>query len=138
MKKLLLFLCAVLALVVTPVVLFAQVDTTATGSVSDLLSLVGNTDLKTFFASIGALAPLVYAITAIINKALKADSDILKQLISWIIGIGLCFLGWFLKIGMFAGIEWWLVVIYGLVAGLSTNGAYKAVKSFLKLFGINV
>jgi hypothetical protein len=72
------------------------------------------------------------------NKLFNSSSKILKQVISWLIAILLSFLGWALKWGMFVGIEWYMVIVYGFACGLVANGIFdiafiKTILSFLKL-----
>ena len=62
-------------------------------------------------------------VSAFINKKL-ALSGFLKQLVAWIISIALCFIGWFFNFGIFVGIEWWIVLIYGFAVGLAANGFF--------------
>ena len=117
MKKLLLFLCAVLAFVVTPVVLFAQ------ETVNSVVTTVVETGFSNYFISLAALVPLVVLIAAFINKKLNL-SGFLKQLVAWVISILLCFVGWYFNLGMFAGLVWWVVLIYGFAVGLAANGFF--------------
>ena len=117
MKKLLLFLCAVLALVVTPVVLFAQ------ETVNSVVTTVVETGFSNYFISLAALVPLVVLVAAFINKKLNL-SGFLKQLVAWVISILLCFVGWYFNLGMFAGLVWWVVLIYGFAVGLAANGFF--------------
>lgn len=117
MKKLLLFLCAVLALVVTPVVLFAQ------ETVNSVVTTVVETGFSNYFISLAALVPLVVLVAAFINKKLNL-SGFLKQLVAWVVSILLCFVGWYFNLGMFAGLVWWVVLIYGFAVGLAANGFF--------------
>ena len=117
MKKLLLFLCAALVLVVTPVVLFAQ------ETVNSVVTTVVETGFSNYFISLAALVPLVVLVAAFINKKLNL-SGFLKQLVAWVISILLCFVGWYFSLGMFAGLVWWVVLIYGFAVGLAANGFF--------------
>ena len=117
MKKLLLFLCAVLVLVVTPVVLFAQ------ETVNSVVTTVVETGFSNYFISLAALVPLVVLIAAFINKKLNL-SGFLKQLVAWVISILLCYVGWYFNLGMFAGLVWWVVLVYGFAVGLAANGFF--------------
>ena len=117
MKKLLLFLCAALAFVTTPVVLFAQ------ETVNSVVTTVVETGFSNYFISLAALVPLVVLIAAFINKKLNL-SGFLKQLVAWVISILLCFVGWYFNLGMFAGLVWWVVLIYGFAVGLAANGFF--------------
>ena len=127
MKKLLLFLCAVLVLVVTPVVLFAQ------ETVNSVVTTVVETGFSNYFISLAALVPLVVLIAAFINKKLNL-SGFLKQLVAWVISILLCYVGWYFNLGMFAGLVWWVVLVYGFAVGLAANGFFdiELIQAILK------
>jgi hypothetical protein len=90
-------------------------------------------DLSTAFASIGSVVGLVILITEFIKKHIKVEGGI-YQLFSWLVGIILCLIGWFLKLGIFQGIEWYETVAYGLGVGLVANGIFdiEIVKALLK------
>lgn len=111
MKKLLLFLFLIL-----PIGLFAQ-------EIGDVVNQVVDTGFSNYFISLAALVPLVVLISAFINKKLNL-SGFLKQLIAWVISILLCFVGWYFNLGMFAGLVWWVVLVYGFAVGLAANGFF--------------
>ena len=117
MKKLLLFLCAAVAFFVVPVTVFAQ------ETVNSVVTTVVETGFSNYFISLAALVPLVVLIAAFINKKLNL-SGFLKQLVAWAISILLCFVGWYFNLGMFAGLVWWVVLIYGFAVGLAANGFF--------------
>jgi len=125
MKKFILFLTLVFSFLFFPIIAFCQ----DTGAID--LSNPGQ-----YFASISALAGLVIIITAFVNKILKAPKPFVKQLVSWLIAIALSLLGWWLKLGLFIGIEWYIAIIYGFACGLVANGIFDItiVKGFLSLF----
>lgn len=111
MKKLLLFLFLVI-----PIGLFAQ-------EIGDVVNQVVDTGFSNYFISLAALVPLVVLISAFINKKLNL-SGFLKQLVAWVISILLCFVGWYFNLGMFAGLVWWVVLVYGFAVGLAANGFF--------------
>ena len=111
MKKLLLFLFLIL-----PIGLFAQ-------EIGDVVNQVVETGFSNYFISLAALVPLVVLIAAFINKKLNL-SGFLKQLVAWVVSILLCFVGWYFNLGMFAGLVWWVVLIYGFAVGLAANGFF--------------
>ena len=117
MKKLLLFLCAAVAFFVVPVTIFAQ------ETVNSVVTTVVETGFSNYFISLAALVPLVVLIAAFINTKLNL-SGFLKQFVAWVISILLCFVGWYFNLGMFAGIVWWVVLIYGFAVGLAANGFF--------------
>ena len=99
------------------------------------LAIAGDTEpgafaLNDYFASITALAGLVVVVSQFVIKLFPEGganlSGLIKQAISWAVAIGLGFLGKVLALGIFAGLPWYLVLAYGLAAGLVANGIFKA------------
>jgi len=102
-----------------------------------VVSTIVETGFSNYFISLAALVPLVVLISAFINSKLKL-SGFLKQFVAWIIAIGLCFVGWYFNLGMFTGLVWWVVLIYGFAVGLAANGFFditliQAILKALKL-----
>ena len=96
-----------LVLFFIPVMVFAQGELVVPGF-----------DFGPYFASLAAMVPLVVLITARLKNVLKIEG-IWIQIVSWILSITLCFIGYLLHIGLFADItQWWLVLIYGFCVGL--------------------
>lgn len=109
MKKAILFLAIILAGIYT----YAQ------GAV-EAISL----PFENYFISISAIVVLVVPITEWLKKLLKA-TGFGAQVISWLVSIALCFVGWAFKLGMFETINtWWVVLLYGLGTGLAANGVF--------------
>jgi len=48
-----------------------------------------------------------------------------KQYLSWLVGILLSAVGFFFQWGVFAGLQWYYIIIYGLTAALVANGLFK-------------
>lgn len=114
---------AILALLIFPVMAMAQ----------DSGGTLPGLDLNSYFASLGALVPLVVFLTAWLKKITKATGG-LAQIFSWLVSIALVFGAWILKIGMFADVaQWWICLIYGFAVGLAANGIFdiKIIQSFL-------
>lgn len=126
MKKLIMITLTMIALIVAPVLVFGQAD--------DII--VPEFDFDTYFASLGGVMSLVVLITS----GLKSVIEIKKpwvQVISWIISIVLCFVGFIFKIGLFTAIDqWWVILIMGFGIGLAANGFSKieTVRAILRLF----
>ncbi len=118
MKKLLVLLISMLLL---PIAAFCQE-----------LSVIPAVDFSGYFASLIAFCPLVIFITEWLKQHIKVSGG-LNQLFSWLVSIGLAFVGWGLNLGMFNNIEWYVVIVYGLAAGLVCNGIFdiKVVQSIL-------
>lgn len=113
MKKLLVLLISMLLL---PIAAFCQ-------EIIESVTTIPGLDFTQCFATLAAFCPLVIFITEWIKKYIKVSGG-LNQLFSWLISIGLAFVGWGLQLGMFAGIEWYVVIVYGIAAGLVCNGIF--------------
>ena len=98
----------------------------------DIMAVVTNT-----FTTIAALAAMVVLATAFFKRLLNSN-DAWTRLISGITALLLSVLGWLLQIGIFAGVAWFYIFIYGLSAALVANGLatydfIKTVLMFIKL-----
>lgn len=80
-------------------------------------------DPAAFLGTLTALAASVAAVTEFLKSQLKTKG-IISQLLSWIVAIALSGLGWWLQIGMYVGVEWFWIFIYGLAGGLISNGIF--------------
>lgn len=125
MKNFIKSLLTLVLMLVLPVFLFAQDGSTLSG------------DIQSYFVSIAALASLVVIISSWINNLLNLKG-FYKQLSSWIIALILSFIGWALQIGMFVGLQWYIVILYGFGVGLVANGIFdisiiQLVLKFLKI-----
>jgi hypothetical protein len=67
---------------------------------------------------------LVNLTTGWIKNLLKWQGNAAKYL-SWAIAVIISILGWLLNLGIFAPLEWWSALVYGLGIGLAANGAFK-------------
>ncbi len=91
-------------------------------------SVVGEEDLgidsiEAYFASLAALSAIVLPVTQFFKNILKSSGNWTKYL-SWVVSIGLAFVGWWLNLGMFEGIKIVWVVVYGIAAGLVSNSVF--------------
>ena len=93
-------------------------------------------DLSAYFVSLSGLAGAALAVTEFIKKIIGSSGAWTKY-VSWVVSIGLAFVGWWLNIGMLAGISELWVVVYGVCAGLVANSIFdlKLIKGFLVLLG---
>jgi len=108
MKKHTKFLLAVLLLLV-PVAIFAQDVVPTTGF-----------DIMTLFTSFASFAAGVLVITGLVTQyVIKNLSNLGRSITSWVIAAIIGFIGWFLQLGIFAGIEWWnvLAIVVSFAAG---------------------
>lgn len=93
-------------------------------------------DLSLYFVSLAAVAAATLGLTEFVKSLVNLTTSWVKQVVAWVIGVGLAFLGYYLQLGIFAGIEVTWVVIYGLAAGLVANGVFDIVlvQAILDLF----
>lgn len=111
-----------LFLIMIPVALFAQQDSTAIpvpGSIADIF-----TDLQGWFASTSAVAGLAIFFTVLVTKIWKTITPILKQAVALIIALILMAIGNVANIGFMAEFDWLTTIVYGLVVGFMANGLY--------------
>lgn len=48
--------------------------------------------------------------------------SIVIQILSWIVGIGICMFGWWQHLGFLDDLDWYIALLYGLGSGLAANG----------------
>lgn len=124
MKKLLkIVFCLAVLFISLPVIAFAQ----------DGESIIPGLDLTSYFVSLAALVPLVILLSGWLNKVIKAKGFGI-QFITWLISIALVYIGWAFKLGLFAEItQWYIILIYGIATGLVANGIFdiKLIQMFL-------
>ena len=96
------------------------------------------------FSTFSGLAALTVVLCQFIVKMFKVEVNWLKQVISWVIPIVLCIIGYLCKLGMFVEyhmlVEWqgWLyTILVGLGIGLTSNGIYDIplISKFLDMIG---
>ena len=89
------------------------------------------------FGSFAALCAVIPFIVEIIKSAV-AMSSLAKQIVSWALGLVISMALWYFDFGFVAGVQWWLAAIYGVGAGLVSNGVFDTgliTKIFEALFG---
>lgn len=89
------------------------------------------------FISLPGLAAAVLFVTAFIKKRVDSNDDVTRG-ISAVVSLVLSAAGYFLQQGIFYGVEWYYIFIYGVAAmalanGLSTWDTIKALLVLLKL-----
>jgi hypothetical protein len=128
MKKFWRFILAGLFLLF-PVAIFAQ-SGDGTSTSFDVMSL---------FLSFTTFGAGVLVVTGLITKyILKSLSTTGKEITSWVVALIVGFIGWFLKLGIFNGIEWYSVLIIVISFATGANKVYdtawiRALLAFLKL-----
>ncbi len=117
MKKFMKFLLATFLLMI-PVAIFAQtVPADPTTPSFDIMSLF------TTFLGFGAG---VLVITGVIVKyILKNLSTLGRSITSWVVAALVGFIGWFLQLGIFAGIEWYMVLVIVVSFAAGSNVIYN-------------
>jgi len=92
----------------------------------------GSVEISQYFVSLAVFATTVVLVTQFVLKYIKTDKD---QLVSWLVSIGLSGVGWIFGLGMFSGLSWYWIFIYGVAAGLVANGIFDipVVKAILKI-----
>ena len=91
-----------------------------------------------YFASFASLVGAVPFVTEFLRGLFKLEGGIGIQIISWLTGVALAFIGWGLGLGMFVGMIWWHVLVIGVGASLAANGFFDTgiVLAILKALGI--
>mgnify|MGYP003306963989 CR=1 FL=1 len=97
------------------------------------------------FATFAAFAAGTVVITEFINKLFKINNSTAKQIMSWIMSVGLAVIGLVCQFGFFTEYgttadwhAWVLTIVTGIGTGLASNGIYdiKFVHEFVQwLFG---
>ena len=78
-------------------------------------------NIATFFTTLAVFAGTVPVVTQFILRYINTKYD---QVISWVVAIALAFIGWIFKLGIFEGLAWYWIIIYGAAAGLISNGIF--------------
>lgn len=92
-----------------------------------LFQVIPGIDLSTYFVSLAAVATATLGLTEFIKSLVNITSSWVKQVVAWVVGVGLAFLGYYLQLGIFVGLDVMWVIIYGLAAGLVANGIFDIV-----------
>lgn len=88
-----------------------------------LAATVGFEDGTVMFMTLASMAGAVYAISEVIKLKWTWGG---VQLITWVVGIGLAFIGWWLQLGIFFEMLWYYVPVTGFAAALIANGIFDA------------
>ena len=86
--------------------------------------ILGDIDLNTVFASLAGVAAGSVFISALLIKWLKVTKAWVRQVVSWIAPVVLFVVGNLLNIGFMAEFTWLMTFVYGLGAGLVSNGIF--------------
>lgn len=92
--------------------------------------------LVTDFASFTGIMTLVSLVVTQLSKLIPGISEKkwAKPLVSIAVGILSCLFGWTLQISpVLEGLIWYMVILYGVFAGLSACGLYSILKPLIEL-----
>lgn len=92
--------------------------------------------LVTDFASFTGIMALVSLVVTQLSKLIPSieERKWAKPLVSIVVGILSCLFGWILQISpVLEGLIWYMVILYGVFAGLSACGLYSILKPLIEL-----
>lgn len=103
-------------LLLVPVSIFAQTgNETTTGF-----------DIMSLFTSFATFGIGVLVITGVVTKyILKSISTLGRSITSWVIAAIVGFIGWWLQLGIFAGVEWYMVLVIVISFATGSNIIYN-------------
>lgn len=107
MKRFIMFFCMILCSIT---MIFAQ------GSEVEV------PDYAQGFETFTALVAITPIVTEFIKRFIPNMNGIWTQVTSWIIAIVVSMFGWYFNLGFLADINWWQALLYGIGAGLASNG----------------
>lgn len=92
--------------------------------------------LVTDFASFTGIMTLISLVVTQLSKLIPSikERKWAKPLVSIVVGILSCLFGWILQISpVLEGLIWYMVILYGVFAGLSACGLYSILKPLIEL-----
>lgn len=92
--------------------------------------------LVTDFASFTGIMTLISLVVTQLSKLVPSikEKKWAKPLVSIAVGILSCLFGWILQISpVLEGLIWYMVILYGVFAGLSACGLYSILKPLIEL-----
>lgn len=92
--------------------------------------------LVTDFASFTGIMTLISLVVTQLSKLIPSieERKWAKPLVSIAVGILSCLFGWILQISpVLEGLIWYMVILYGVFAGLSACGLYSILKPLIEL-----
>lgn len=92
--------------------------------------------LVTDFASFTGIVALISLVVTQLSKLIPSikEKKWAKPLVSIAVGILSCLFGWILQISpVLEGLIWYMVILYGVFAGLSACGLYSILKPLIEL-----
>jgi hypothetical protein len=90
---------------------------------TDIADAVSN--LNVYLASLAGIAVLSTFLTGFFNGVFVNISSLVRRLVSWLVPVVITLvLGNLLNIGFLAELPWYTAVLYGIGAGLISNGIF--------------
>ena len=116
MKKFLVLVIALLALVCVPAIAQEVINPENPPEVG--------WGFDTFTALTALTALAISFVVEICKRGFPNLPSFIKQIVSWLIGIAVALVGWWLELGFLSGLNWYIVLAYGFGAGLIANGVF--------------
>ena len=116
MKKFIFLMCVLFTALVCAPVAFAQ-------DVGDPVESAGM-GFESFSALVALTAMIIPFFVEIFTKLIPGLPSLVKQIISWLIGVLAAAVGQQLNLGFLGGLSWYIALLYGLGAGLVANGVF--------------
>nr|DAH03305.1 MAG TPA: holin [Caudoviricetes sp.] len=82
----------------------------------------GGVDYGAVFGSLAAIVAVIPVIVEAVKGFFPKMPSIVIQILSWIVGIGICMFGWWQHLGFLDDLDWYIALLYGLGSGLAANG----------------
>lgn len=79
-------------------------------------------DYGTAFGSLVAIVAVIPVIVETLKDFFPKMPPLVTQILSWVVGIGICMFGWWQHLGFLDGLDWYIALLYGLGCGLAANG----------------
>lgn len=118
MKLLKFFYAFVLMLFLPVLMLPAALFSQTTDPVTQL-------DINSMFTSFLGFGAGVIILTGLISAHIVNLSTLGRSILSWVIAAGLGFLGWWLNLGIFSGVEWTQVLVIVISFATGSNVIYN-------------
>lgn len=93
-------------------------------------------DYETTITTLGGFAIGIMAVVGVIKRMVPGLHGIGTQIVSWVVAILSALIFWWLQTGMFAGMLWYIALLYGFGGGLIANGLadINLVQGIINLF----
>lgn len=94
--------------------------------------------VKVDFTNFGLLALSIPLVVEFLKQVLKPPKGFWTQLISWVTGLVITMIGWWLGLGFLTDLIWWQALVAGLLVSLASNGVWDIgiYEAILKAIGI--